>query len=313
MKKLLLSLFVMAMCAVQLRAQETTPAEEPQMSEEEMTLILQQYSDSIEGTFKYQTGQISLNGIANLNVPAGWKYLDGPQAERVLTEIWGNPPSPSLGMLIQENTGVLSPNAFAYNIEWEEIGYVEDDDAQDTDYAELLKQMQVDAIEERKARVAQGFTGYDVMDWASTPYYDSNKKVLHWAKELRFDGEDENTINYNIRVLGRKGVMVLNAIGTKSQLEQIKSSVDPVLSSVAFTEGNRYEDFDDNVDEVAAYTIGGLVAGKVLAKVGFFAVLAKFGKFIFIGLAAAGAGIWRFIKGRRKDEDQFPQIEQNNS
>lgn len=137
--------------------------------------------------------------------------------------------------------------------------------------------------------------------------------MLHWAKELHFDGEEENTINDNSRVLGRKGVMVLNAIGTKSLLEQIKSSVDPVLGSVAFTEGNRYEDFDDNVDEVAAYNIGGLVAGKVLAKVVFFAVIAKFGKFIFIGLAAAEAAISRFIERCRKDEDEFPQIEQNNS
>ena len=57
MKKLLLSLFVMAMCAVQLRAQETPPAAETEMSEEELTLLLQQYSDSVEGTFKYQKRQ----------------------------------------------------------------------------------------------------------------------------------------------------------------------------------------------------------------------------------------------------------------
>jgi uncharacterized membrane-anchored protein len=72
-----------------------------------------------------------------------------------------------------------------------------------------------------------------------------------------------------------------------------------------FNEGSRYADFDSNIDEVAAWTIGGLVAGKILAKVGIFAVLAKFGKVIILGLIAAGGFIWRLITGRRKkNEDE---------
>jgi hypothetical protein len=48
-----------------------------------------------------------------------------------------------------------------------------------------------------------------------------------------------------------------------------------------------------------------LVAGKVLAKVGFFAVLAKFGKLIFFGIVGFGAAVWQWIKkkmGRREEE-----------
>jgi uncharacterized membrane-anchored protein len=67
------------------------------------------------------------------------------------------------------------------------------------------------------------------------------------------------------------------------------------------------------VDEVAAYTIGGLVAGKVLAKAGLFAVLAKFGKLIFIGIAAAGAGIWRWFRGRKKEKEIVALEEGSNS
>ena len=53
---------------------------------------------------------------------------------------------------------------------------------------------------------------------------------------------------------------------------------------------------------MAAWTIGGLVAGKVLAKVGFFAVIMKFLKFIVLGVAALGWYIWKYIKGRKKEE-----------
>jgi uncharacterized membrane-anchored protein len=69
---------------------------------------------------------------------------------------------------------------------------------------------------------------------------------------------------------------------------------------VTFNEGHRYSDFNPDVDEVAAWTVGGLVAGKVLAKVGFFAGLLKFWKVIAIGLAAAGTAIWRFFNRNKE-------------
>lgn len=69
--------------------------------------------DSVNQTFEYQTGKITLgNDLATLSVPEGFKYLDGDQSERVLTEIWGNPPSEpkSLGMILPYEYGPASPN-----------------------------------------------------------------------------------------------------------------------------------------------------------------------------------------------------------
>jgi uncharacterized membrane-anchored protein len=64
------------------------------------------------------------------------------------------------------------------------------------------------------------------------------------------------------------------------------------LSSVDFKDGSKYADFDPKVDKVAAYGIGGLIAGKVLAKVGFFGFLGKFMKFIIAGIL----GLFYFLK-----------------
>jgi len=60
----------------------------------------------------------------------------------------------------------------------------------------------------------------------------------------------------------------------------VQKDINKVLDIVQFNDGYKYKDFDSSVDEVAAWTIGGLVAGKVLAKVGLFAIVAKFGKLI---------------------------------
>ena len=76
-----------------------------------------------------------------------------------------------------------------------------------------------------------------------------------------------------------------------------------MLNSVEFNQGNKYSDFNPSVDKVAAWTIGGLVAGKVLAKAGLFAIILKFGKVIILGLAAVGGTIWKFITGKKGEEN----------
>jgi uncharacterized membrane-anchored protein len=91
------------------------------------------------------------------------------------------------------------------------------------------------------------------------------------------------------------------------ELTEVTKNIGKVTDIVTFAEGNKYSDFNPSVDKVAAFTVGGLVAGKVLAKVGFFAIIAKFGKVIFLAIAGAGASVWKWFTGRRKDDEE-PQL-----
>ena len=87
---------------------------------------------------------------------------------------------------------------------------------------------------------------------------------------------------------------MLNVIGDVAILPKVKKDIPQVLAAVDFAEGNRYSDFNPEIDEVAAYGIGGLIAGKVLAKVGFFALILKFWKIIM------GAAISAFYYIRKR-------------
>ena len=165
--------------------------------------------------------------------------------------------------------------------------------------------MQGEGAKANEERRKMGIAAMDLVGWASRPFYDKERKLLHWAKEYQVENEAENTLNYDIRILGRKGVLTIQAISGMGDYGQVKNSIDPILSMVSFNKGHQYADFDSNTDEVAAWTIGGLVAGKVLAKVGFFALALKYIKFILLGLVAAGGAIWRFIRGRRKEEEEL--------
>ncbi|GAO44941.1 DUF2167 domain-containing protein [Flavihumibacter petaseus] len=273
------------------------------------TLDVARQLDSLENSFTYQTGKISLpQGEADLSVPSGFKYLDPKQAQFVLSKLWGNPEDTSvLGMLIPENIGVLAPSSWAFTISYDPMGYVKDDDAAEIDYDDLLKEQQKDAKESNKIRVEQGYEPVEFVQWAATPYYDGKQKTLHWAKELKFGSDSSHTLNYNLRVLGRKGIFLLNAVAPMDALPEVKQHVATVINSVAFREGSRYSDYSPGVDEVAAWTVGGLVAGKVLAKVGFFALLLKFWKLIAVGVAGLGSAAWKFFSGRRKSTEEAPE------
>ncbi len=80
------------------------------------------------------------------------------------------------------------------------------------------------------------------------------------------------------------------------ELPDVQKNIEPVLASFNYADGNRYADFNPDLDEVAAWTIGGLVAGKVLAKAGILALLLKNLKLIALAIGGIGTAIWRWYK-----------------
>ncbi len=252
-----------------------------------------------------QTGSIALpGGVATLEVPDDFYYLNPDDAQKILVEMWGNPPGEkSLGMLFPAGSTPFDDQAWGVTIDYEEEGYVEDTDAAEINYDELLEQMQEDTRAASRERLAAGYEEIELIGWAARPFYDEKAHKLHWAKELAFGPQKTRSLNYNIRVLGRKGVLVLNFIAGMDQLPEIQSNLSNVLAMADFDDGSRYEDFDPEYDKIAAYGIGGLIAGKVLAKTGMFVALLAFAKkFGVIILAAGGALAAKFFKKKNKAE-----------
>jgi uncharacterized membrane-anchored protein len=264
---------------------------------------------AIEEGLIYKTGSIELeSNNATLTVPHGFRFLDKEQSIYVLSDLWGNPKdSTILGMLVPENKGVLDMDAWVFTLSFDEMGFVKDDDAEDINYDDLLKEQQKETTDANPERIKLGYAPIEFIGWASKPFYDKEKKILHWAKELKFGEDSLHTLNYNLRILGRKGIFIVNAVASMNELNVVNSELGNVASSIEFKDGNKYADFKPGVDQVAAWTIGGLVAGKILAKVGFFALLVKFWKLIALAVVGAGSAVWRFITGRKKEEVTGPK------
>ena len=122
------------------------------------------------------------------------------------------------------------------------------------------------------------------------------------GKSFDVDGPAQQ-LNYDIRVLGREGILEVSIMSVMPQFNDIKAKAPGILSIVDFTEGNRYADYKKG-DKIAEYGIAGLIAGGVLLKSGFFKVallfLVKAWKLVAVGVVAIIAGIKKFVGGRKQ-------------
>jgi len=293
------------------KAEKEPAAETIQIPQEQLDSMLKAMKEreEIASRLKFQQGEIKLkDGLATLKASAKFRYLDPDQTDTLLVQLWGNPPrqEKTLGMLFPADVSPADPESWGVVITYDEDGYVKDDEAAGIKYDELLKEMQEGTRESSKERVKQGYEAIELIGWAAPPRYDQAAHKLYWAKELSFGGGPEHTLNYDIRALGRRGVLSLNAVASMSQLQTIEKDMQEVLSFVEFNEGHRYGDYVAGVDKVAAYGIGALIAGKLAAKAGLFKLLllfaAKFWKLLLVAALAIGALVKKLLSGRRKEE-----------
>ena len=266
----------------------------------------QQTVEQFLASLNFQKGKIALpGGIATLDLPPAFRYLPPADTARLLEQGWGNPPGgATLGMIVPAEVSPLSEEGWGVVVTYDKDGHVKDDDADSIDYAELLKEIQEGMVEDNKARKEQGYPAMSLVGWAEKPHYDKAQHKLYWAKELHTEGAQANGLNYNIRVLGREGVLVLNAVASLDQLATIRTEMQQVTAFTNFNTGHRYADFNEQTDKVAEYGIAALVAGGVAAKLGFFgkllALLMAFKKLIILAFAAGASLLWKFFRREPK-------------
>lgn len=254
--------------------------------------------------YAWQTGRIELEGkIATIDLPEKFRFIGTKDTRFVLEKLWGNPADPEvLGMVFPADADPAGEDTWAIVVTFEDTGYVKDDDAKSIDYDGLLKDMQESAKANNEKRVQAGYPAIELLPWGEPPSYDAATHKMFWAKRLRFGDAPEATLNYNVRVLGRKGVLVLNAVASDQQLKLVAAGSKEVLAKTEFTPGNRYEDFSASAgDKVAAYGIAGLVAGGVLAKTGLLKLLLK--PLLLVGAVVIGV-VAKIVMGRRAKQNQ---------
>jgi len=222
----------------------------------------------------FKNGAVTVDGAnATLKLDEGFRYLGAADAQKVLEQLWGNPPDDSVLGLVVPKAGLIDDHAWAVVLTYADEGHVSDEDASKTDYAELLAEMQEGTREANAAREEAGYGTVELLGWATAPRYDATTRKLYWAKRLKFSESEVETLNYDVRVLGRSGYLSMNAIADAGDFTTVEAGMQRVLAMTEFNEGSRYADFNSSTDKMASYGIAALIGGVAASKMGLFAKL----------------------------------------
>lgn len=225
-----------------------------------------------EQSLSFRTGTLAIapaKAVIELN--ASFRYLEAADARRVLEDLWGNPPDESvLGMILPKQGSLLDDDSWAVVVTYNDEGHVSDSEASEIDYGAMLVEMQEATAEESTQRELEGYGSIALRGWAEPPHYDATTHKLYWAKELLFNGEHD-TLNYDVRVLGRHGYLSLNAVAGMAQVDAVREGMRELLPLAKFEPGATYGDYDASTDRLAGYGIAALVGGGLAAKSGLVA------------------------------------------
>jgi uncharacterized membrane-anchored protein len=242
----------------------------------------------------------ALGHIAEIKVPEGQMYLDGDGARRLL-EIDQNPTSGrELGLV------AAADMSWVMIFEFSDVGHVEDDEKADLDADKLLASLREGNAAGNEARRSRGWETVSLVGWALPPTYDAQSKNLEWATNVRNDTTMGVTVNHNIRILGRSGVMEAGLLASPEDYGAGLVASKAILPGFSFKPGQRYDEFREG-DRVAEYGLTGLITGGAIAVAAKSGFLAKAGKgiikLVVVGGAAVAALVAKLLGRKRASSD----------
>jgi uncharacterized membrane-anchored protein len=226
-----------------------------------------------------------LGDIAEIKVPEGYRFTDKAGTEKLLQLTQNIPSGDELGAIIPDN------GAWFMIFEFDENGYVKDDEGGKLDAQAILKNLKEGTDQANSERAKHGWKPIHVAGWERQPFYDPQTHNLTWATLVRGDDpQEEGSVNHSIRVLGRRGTMHVDLIAAPGQYASLTGTFNSLISGFQYTQGNRYSDFTKG-DKVAEYGLTALILGGGAAVALKTGLLAKFWKVIVMGIVAIGAAI----------------------
>jgi uncharacterized membrane-anchored protein len=244
----------------------------------------------------------NLGKVAKLDLPEGYTFLDG-KTTRDLMKSAGEPVS-------GDELGLVQPTNAVWSVlfEFSDVGYVKDDDKDKLNADKLLAEIKEGTAEANKERKRAGSAPLEIIGWEIPPKYNSETHNLEWA--IRAKSEGQEILNYNTRLLGRKGVMEVVLIIDPESFEASLPAFRDLLTNYTFSTGNSYAEFRSG-DKVAKYGLGALVLGGAAvgaAKLGLFTglmlLLKKGWTLVIVAFAAVAAffkKVFNKITGRSDD------------
>lgn len=240
----------------------------------------------------------ALGKVAEIKLPAGVTAVEAGSIEKYYELTQNIHGGDEVGVVIGP-----PPSEWVLIFEYDDIGYVKDDEKDALDADKLMKSMVASQEEANKMRAKQGWDEMKFAGWANPPRYDEKTNNLTWAVRLTSssDGHQEPFLNESIRLLGRGGVMNVTLVTDPAAYRKDSAEVSGLLAkNFSYVAGERYAEFKEG-DKIAEYGLAALVlggAGAAAFKLGFFQKFWKVLAFGAIAVAGFFKKVWNKITGR---------------
>jgi len=247
------------------------------------------------------------DGLAQIDLEQGYVFAGAADTRRLM-EMNGNIPN-------SREIGLVAPTSqredWMLLFEYAAAGYVRDDEGAHIDADAILESVRKNTEASNEERRRRGFPGLTVLGWRESPHYDAATHNLEWAIEAK-DDRQRPIVNYDVRLLGRRGYLSVTLIARPDALDAARPQVAGILRDVSYKTGNRYAEFVAG-DKVAEYGLTALIAGGAGAAAVKLGLLGKLGKLLVAAwklVVAAVVGLWAAIKKmlgiRSRSESEEP-------
>ena len=181
--------------------------------------------------------------------------------------------------------------------EFDESGYVKDDEKDKLDADAMLQSIQKGTEESNKIRETKGWPPFHVTGWSQKPFYSLETHNLTWAilGQSQEQGKPpDETLNYSTRLLGRHGVMKVELVVSPNIAAQAVPEFNSLLEGFSFTPGQKYADWRSG-DKIAKYGLAALIVGGAGAAAVNTGLFLKFWKLIVAGFVALSTFLKRIL------------------
>jgi uncharacterized membrane-anchored protein len=256
----------------------------------EQAAALKAHNDFMAGLAWQTEGAGALGSRADIAIPGGYRFLGSGDASKLM-EYYGNLSDGS-------ELGFITPDDMEWFavFEFEDIGYVKDDEKDQLDANAILQQLKEGQKAANEELSRRGLSTLNVLGWHTPPFYNTQTKNLEWA--IRLSSSDGGEIlNYKTKLLGRRGVMDVVLVCSEDQLASVVPHYQGLLQGFSFKKDESYAAYTKG-DKIAEYGLVGLIAGGGLLVAAKSGLLAKLWKPILAGLVIVGAFFKRIFRGK---------------
>ncbi len=241
--------------------------------------------------------------LAELELSEDYVFLGAEDTQRML-ELNQNPVSGT-------ELAIVSPasdeEGWFVVFEFDEIGYVKDDEKDELDADALLASVREGTEAANAERERRGWPQMTIVGWHEKPHYDEETNHLTWS--IIGESQGQRSVNRAVKLLGRSGVMTATLVASPEELDAAITDADALLEAYSFRRGHTYAEYVPGTDRLAEIGLTALVVGGAGAALIKSGLLARFWKLFVVGalgLAAGARKLWASFAGTRTISAEDP-------